>query len=141
MKALISILFLCSLHTLTVAQSLVIRVSGFRNQQGNVQLQFFDTAEHFNQLKPLLTKTVPKSAIVNGELSFTCTGLKPGIYGVAALDDENSNTKMDYGLLMPKEGFGFSDYYHTSLMRPGFKKFKFLLGSEPKTVMVKLRYL
>lgn len=140
MKTLLPILFLCGLNW-AIAQSLVIRVTGFRSADGSVRLQFFDTEEHFDQKKPLLTKTVPKSAIVNGELSLTCKDLKPGVYGVAALDDENSNAKMDYGLVLPKEGFGFSDYYHTGMSSPDFKRFQFTIGNEVKTVKVKLRYL
>ena len=140
MKALLITMLLCALQ-LASAQVLEVRISGFRNNAGNVRLQFFDTPGHFNQKKPLFTKTVSKSAITNGELVFTCSDLRPGIYGLAVLDDENANAKMDYGLLMPKEGFGFSDYYHPGMSGPEFEKFKFMLGKAPKTVKVKLRYL
>lgn len=125
----------------SAAQTLVVNISGFRSNDGTVRLQFFDTKEHFDQKKPLLTKTVSKSSIINGELRFSCTDLKPGTYGVAVLDDENSNAKMDYGLLFPNEGFGFSDYYHTGMSKPKFESFRFILGPDPKTVTVKLRYL
>lgn len=141
MNTFATFILLCSLQMACAAQSLVVRISGFRSSQGNVRLQFFDTAEHFDQKKPLCTKTLSKSAIVNGELSFTCTDLKPGVYGLAVLDDENANTRMDYGLVMPKEGFGFSDYYHTGLSGPRFESFRFTLGAAPKTVKVRLRYL
>lgn len=141
MNTFATFILLCLLQIACVAQSLVVRITGFRNSEGNVRLQFFDNASSFDEKKPICTKTVSKSAIVNGELSFTCHDLKPGIYGLAVLDDENANTKMDYGLVMPKEGFGFSDYYHTGLSSPQFESFKFLLGAASKTVKVRLRYL
>lgn len=141
MNSFATILLLCLLQLASPAQSLVVNISGFRSSEGNVRLQFFDTAENFERKKPLCTKTVSKKAMLNGELVYTCNDLKPGTYGLAVLDDENANAKMDYGLLMPNEGFGFSDYYHTGLSSPQFESFRFILGSAPKTVRVKLRYL
>jgi len=40
--------------------------------------------------------------------------LEPGIYGLSLLDDREQRRKMEYNFArLPKEGFGFSDYYHT----------------------------
>jgi uncharacterized protein (DUF2141 family) len=48
---------------------------------------------------------------------------------------------MDYGLVLPKEGFAFSDFYLSGLKRPKFEDFDFVLKQEQKTVEMKLRYL
>ena len=50
---------------------------------------------------------------------------------------------MEYNFLgMPKEGFGFSDYYHTGLSKPSFDKFNFVLArGQSKYVKIKVRYI
>ena len=52
----------------------------------------------------------------------------------------HKNGKIDYGWIMPKEGFGFGDYYHTKWSSPHFNDFKFSL-KEDKTVVMVVRYL
>ena len=89
----------------------------------------------------MLIKIEPKVKMINGNLTISYADLKPGNYGIAILDDENSNQKMDYGWVLPKEGFGFSDYYHTGMSHPKFESFDFVLKNEDKTVQIKLRYL
>lgn len=123
------------------SQTLTIQFSGIRNNQGQLQIQFYDSQDNFAKEKPLFTKLVPKSAIVNGQTTIHYQGLKPGTYGIAILDDENGNKKMDYGLVLPKEGFGFSDYYHSGMTRPEFDDFRFELTAAKKVVQIKLRYL
>ena len=76
----------------------------------------------------------------DGGLVYRFTGIKKGIYGLAVLDDENRNTKMDYGWIMPKEGFGFGNYLHRGWNSPHFDDFKFNLKSD-KQVLIVVRYL
>jgi len=104
-------------------------------------LAFYNTSPAFDNEKPLFVKTLSKTNLVKAALQTSYTDLKPGIYGIAILDDENRNEKMDYGLILPKEGFGFSDYYLTGMKRPKFESFDFVLKNEVKTVEIKLRYL
>ena len=67
--------------------------------------------------------------------------LKPGIYGITVLDDKNNDGKMEYNFIgMPKEGYGFSNFTDRILSRPEFKKFDFVLGTNDKTVYVKMKY-
>lgn len=89
----------------------------------------------------MFIKTAAKTGLVKDALHLTYADIKPGIYGIAILDDENKNEKMDYGLILPKEGFGFSDYYHTGMKRPKFDSFDFVLKNEIKSVEIKVRYL
>src|SRR6185312_6677095 len=116
-------------------------ITGLRTSSGSIVLAFYNSAEGFEKEKPLFIKKAPKAALVNGALSINYTDLKSDTYGIAILDDENSNDKMDYGWFLPKEGFGFSNYYHTGLTRPGFDKFSFTLKNENKTIEIKVRYL
>jgi uncharacterized protein (DUF2141 family) len=124
-----------------IGQTLHINMVGVRNASGNIRLAFYNTSQGFDNEKPLFVKTVSKANLVKNGMKITYSDLKPGIYGIAVLDDENMNEKMDYGLLLPEEGFGFSDYYHTGMRRPKFDQFDFVLMPETKTVEIKLRYL
>jgi uncharacterized protein (DUF2141 family) len=123
------------------AQTLTIHVAGIRNAEGSIRLGFYSTSESFDKEQALFIRTVPKTTMSKGQLTITYTDLKPGTYGIAVLDDENSNQKMDYGLILPKEGFGFSDYYHSGMTRPKFSQFDFVLGKDSKSVTIVLRYM
>ena len=57
-----------------------------------------------------------------------------GNYAVNILHDENNNGKIDKGLILPKEGIGFSNYSSIGLTnRPNFKKANFELA-QSKTI-------
>ena len=71
----------------------------------------------------------------------TSVELPSGTYGIAVLDDENSNDKMDYALMMPKEGFGFSNFYLTGLSKPKFEQFKFGVSDASFSVVIKMKYM
>ena len=115
-------------------------INNLRNKKGRIQVQIYTDQESFAKEKPWKSSYISKKNSVNNSLTHKISGFSSGVYGVALLDDENSDTKMDYGWFMPKEGFGFSDYYHTSWSRPTFHDFKFHL-KENKEVIMKVRYL
>lgn len=139
MKPIIAFLFLMAVSG--YSQMLKINMSNIRNADGFMCLGFYTSDENFDKDKPLFVKLIPKNTMVNGTLTITYKDIKPGTYGIALLDDENNNDKMDYGLILPKEGFGFSNYYHTGLSKPNFTKFKFTLTNETKTVNIKVKYM
>ena len=81
--------------------------------------------ESFQSEKALLEYQFPKKGLSGGVMTFSIS-LKPGIYGLSLLDDEDSDRQMKYGMLgIPREGFGFSGYYHTGFTKPGFDAFSF----------------
>lgn len=121
-------------HTLTV------KVTGIRNNAGNLQIQIYRNAENFKKELPWKVKQFDKSGVKNNSLTCTFTGIEEGEYGVALLDDENANKEMDYTMFVPDEGFGFSDYYHTAWSKPKYESFKFQFKGD-KTVSVKVRYV
>ena len=123
------------------SQSLQINVIGIRNSSGNIRLAFYSNSKSFDEEKPMFIRTVSKKNVSKNNLKVSYNDLKPGIYGIAILDDENVNEKMDYGWFLPKEGFGFSDYYETAMKRPKFDDFDFILTAETKEIVIKVRYL
>ena len=82
-----------------------------------------------------------KVNINNGNAEYTFSNLPKGNYSVNILHDENNNGKIDKGLLLPKEGIGFSNYSSIGLTnRPNFKKASFEL-TQNKTIKVKVIYM
>lgn len=68
--------------------------------------------------------------------------LDEGVYGIALMDDENDNGKMDYGLILPTEGFGFSNIYHEGFSKPDYHKLTFKIEPQKShKVYVKMRYM
>ena len=110
-----------------------VKITNIRNTKGRIQLQIYRTGTSFAAETPYKELYVSKKDLKNKTLTYTVHGLKTGTYGLALLDDENSNKEMDYGWVMPNEGFGFSDYYHTAWSKPKFSQFKFSLSTDEKS--------
>jgi uncharacterized protein (DUF2141 family) len=119
--------------------SLSVRLSEFRSAEGRVAVALFDTEGSFpDQKKALRGKTVR----IDGTTAFVrFDGLKPGVYAVAVLHDENSNDKMDFNLVgMPLEGFGFSNDAKVWLGPPSFDSAAFRLKERGGQIRIKVRY-
>ncbi len=117
-----------------------VKITNIRNKKGIIQLQIYRTGKSFAAENPYKQVHISKKDVKNGTLTYTFQELKTGTYGIALLDDENANKRMDYGWVMPNEGFGFSDYYHSAWSKPKFEQFKFSL-SHDKNVTMKVRYM
>jgi len=119
-----------------------LTVTGIRGHSGTLGLGIFDNQKSFDDEVAQKSLHFKKSDIVNGTMTVSFD-IEPKVCGFSILDDENSNDKMDYNLLgIPKEGFGFSDYYHSGLSKPHFDSFKLdLKPGESRKVEMKLRYI
>jgi uncharacterized protein (DUF2141 family) len=128
---------------LALSAQLKISITGLRSNSGSVLLGFYTSDKSFEDEKPIFSKIESKAKTVNHILTLTYTGIKPGTYGVVLLDDENNNSKMDFGWLLPQEGYGFSNYYHTGMTKPKLSKFSFTITNtnELKTIEIKVKYM
>ncbi|MBP8033884.1 MAG: DUF2141 domain-containing protein [Bacteroidia bacterium] len=122
------------------SQTLKVSITGLRNNKGSVIMGFYNNDKAFEDETPLFTKLESKASTVNHVLTLNYTGIKPGTYGIVLLDDENNNNKMDFGWILPEEGYGFSNYWHTSLTKPKVAKFSFTITNENKSVEIKVKY-
>jgi uncharacterized protein (DUF2141 family) len=115
-------------------------IEGVRSKKGKLVIAIFKDHESFEKRKPIKKVVLNKSEIKGNEIVFS---ISPGIYGISVLDDENDNNIMDYNFFgMPKEGFGFSNYYHKGLSKPHFDTFKFeIIDGIIKKIDIRLRYL
>ena len=130
-----------ALFSTAAQENVTLNITNLRSAKGNIIVKVFNTQQGFKDSKPVAQFKFDKKSVAKGVLNVKCT-LKPGTYGLALLDDENANGEMDNNFVgMPKEGFGFSDYYHTGMSRPVLDDFKITVKEEPVRTTMKVRYL
>ncbi len=121
--------------------SITVEVDSLRNSTGVVQFALYNKEgsipdEDYKHYYKML-----KGNIVNGSSTVTFNSLPKGKYAINILHDENKNGKIDKGIILPKEGIGFSNYSSIGLTnRPNFSKASFEL-KENKTINVKVIYM
>jgi uncharacterized protein (DUF2141 family) len=116
--------------------SITITVKNIRNTDGVIRFKFYDDNTPFPHDEGFLRIVVPKSEVINNSFMTTYHGFISGYMGIALHDDENSNRKLDFNWFLPNEGYAFSDYYHSSILRPRFSNFRFLLMGDRQVVMI-----
>ncbi len=119
--------------------SITITVTNIRDSKGSIRFKFYDDSTPFPNDTGFLKVVVDKSEFTGSSFTRTYYGFKSQTMAIALLDDENDDNKMSTGWFFPKEGHAFSDYYHSSLRRPVYNDFKFVL-TEDKSVVMKMRY-
>ncbi len=120
--------------------SLTVRISGLRNARGRVAVALFAAAESFPDQKKALAGKL--ASISKDRAAVTFTGVRPGVYAVAVLHDENGNSKMDFNFLgMPQEGYGFSNDASAPFGPPSFAAAAFRLAPRPSAIVIQARYL
>jgi uncharacterized protein (DUF2141 family) len=78
---------------------------------------------------------------VNGASTVTFRNLPVGEYAVNILHDENNDGKIKKGIILPKEGIGFSNYKSIGLSnKPKFTKAAFKLTGN-KNIIINILYL
>lgn len=118
-----------------------VTVSGIKSGKGKIVLNVFKDSDGYEKEHPYKKLQFDKKALVNGTLVVKCT-LEAGVYGITLLDDENSNDKMDKSFIgMPKEGFGFSNFFLEKLKKPRFEDFKVQLKNDNAKIDIKVKYI
>lgn len=149
MKSFFSIIFFIGISLLMSASGVPdtttnvhINISGIRSNKGMIRIGIFKNQTQFDEEVAFESYACSKSSQVNGVVQKRLY-LPPGTYAISVLDDEIDNEKMDYNFFgIPKEGFGFSDYYHTGFSKPHFDQFKFTIEQDGvKQIVVRLRYI
>jgi uncharacterized protein (DUF2141 family) len=88
--------------------SLTVVVNGIRNKTGEICMRVYNSEKGF----PDNTKSEVKSGctkITGNSVKQVFSGLKPGTYAVAVVDDQNGDHKLNKDFFgIPQEGFGIS---------------------------------
>jgi len=115
-------------------------ISDIRNEKGALLLSFYKDEQEFARDQPFMVEKLDKKWRVDGQMCIEIS-LEPGVYGIALLDDENNNGRMEYSRLgLPKEGFGFSNYVHNGITRPKFSNFTVNINQNDQVVEIRLKY-
>jgi len=121
---------------------ITVVIKDIKTPKGQILMGIYKDDISFDKEIPYKKVQAFKTKISNGRLEVEVK-LEPGKYGISLMDDENFNGKMDYNFIgIPKEGFGFSNYYHTGLSKPKLNLFEFDVSEKiiPK-VEVPMRYM
>jgi len=106
-------------------ESIHVRITGLRNDKGQVQCALFSSAADFPKKGDKAVDRT-KSEILSGQASCDFVNVAPGRYAVSVFHDENSNGKLDTNFVgIPREGIGASNnpsrgWGHQSLTQPHF---------------------
>jgi uncharacterized protein (DUF2141 family) len=142
-------LFIAALLTISfteIAQaesttSLTVVVNGIRNQTGEICLRVYNSEKGF----PDNAKSEVKSGctkITGNSIKQVFSGLKPGNYAVAVVDDQNGDHKLNKDFFgIPEEGFGISRNPIVSISTgtPKFKNASFKVDKNT-TINIFLKY-
>jgi len=121
--------------------SLTVEVNDLHNSKGVVQFALYNRDGTIPDEDYKKCCKVLKEKIQNGHSKVTFSNLPLGKYAVNILHDENENSKIDKGFILPIEGVGFSNYQSIGLTnRPNFSKASFELNNN-KTINVKVIYM
>ena len=117
-----------------------VRISGFRNGEGDLACALFASAASFLGVEPFAKVKVPA-----GPSGTECVfrGIPAGRYAVSVLHDENRNGKMDRVPLigLPREGYGVSNNKTYSTHPPVFEESAFEFDGKADLVLdIRLRY-
>lgn len=137
---LMGLLFICLASYIQAQRVTEIKVTDIRSAKGKILLNVFKDNASYDDEKPYKKFTFDKKEIINGTLVLHCD-LEPGVYGFTMVDDENDNGKIDKNFIgIPKEGFGFSNFFMEKMKKPTFDDFKVDLKSQPK-IVIKVKYM
>lgn len=132
---------LSGLPDIIYTQTIDLHITDIRNTKGQLCLAIFADEDSFKAERTCWEMKCDKKDLVNGEFQIKIE-FRAGTYGLSVLDDENHNGKMDYNLFgIPREGFGFSNYFHKGILKPVFDDFKIdIQKNEIKKLTVKMKY-
>lgn len=137
---LVGLLFIFFASYIQAQHETEVKVTGIRSPKGKIILNVFKDNASYDDEKPCKKFVFDKKAIANGTVTLKCE-LGPGIYGFTMVDDENENGKIDKNIIrMPKEGFGFSNFFMEKMKKPTFDDFKVDLKSRQK-IEIKVKYM
>lgn len=122
-------------------QNTNVKISDIRSEKGQIILNVFKSSEDYEQEKVFKKLIFEKKAVDNGSMIINCD-FEPGIYGITLIDDENKNGELNKNLIgIPKEGFGFSDFFMEKMKKPVFDDFKVTLKNQNNKITIKVKYM
>lgn len=141
MRSLLLTIILAIVTSCCYSQKLNITVTNIKNNKGQLLIGVYTNEENYQSKQPIIWKAIPKTSVKNGVIHTYLDSLTPNTYGLALMDDEDKNWKMNFTFFIPTEGFAFSNYYHKGITEPTFEDFKFDFSDKNKNIIMKMRYI
>jgi uncharacterized protein (DUF2141 family) len=107
------------------AGAVTITLHGLHNDEGTIACSLFDNSQAFPTQHALAVARTRVGAHM-GDVACVFQAVRPGVYAIAGFHDENSNGKLDMGLLGPKEGWFASRNARGRFAPPSFANAKFI---------------
>ncbi|MEH1942300.1 MAG: DUF2141 domain-containing protein [Nostoc sp.] len=121
--------------------TLNVVVNGIHHQKGEICFRVYATEKGF----PMSSSSGSQSGcakITGNTVKKEFSGLKPGTYAVAVVDDQNGDRKLNKDFFgIPKEGFGISKNPTVSIQTgtPKFRDASFVVNKNT-TVNINMKY-
>ena len=139
---LIALILLYSTNAFGQDIPVKLEIYNLKNSDGNILVSVYKDAKSFDDGVPWKNKTIPKEGNMNNGIFEAQFILPPGVYGLVFVDDEDSDGEMTNRLIgIPKEGFGFSNYYLSGFKKPKFSDFSFNLTENTEPIKIRMRYM
>ena len=134
-------LLLMSLGSYAQDKEAQVKITAIRSGKGGIVLNVFKDQATYDKEQPFKKFVFDKKALANGSITVKIN-LPPGIYGITLLDDENEDGKIDKNLIgIPKEGFGFSNFFMEKMKKPSFDEFKVDFSKPLAPIVIKVKYM
>lgn len=118
----------------------VVNVSDIRSTKGNLIIQIYRDELSYENEQPYKQLIFIKDQIESGSTRVKFS-IESGVYGFTLVDDENGNGRIDKNFIgMPKEGFGFSNFFMEKLKKPNFSQFQINVN-KTKNIGIKVKYM
>lgn len=120
--------------------SLIIEITGLRNDKGYVLINLFKGEKGFPSDEKMAIQYA-KLPIKEGKAIWYIPVISPGEYAISYIHDENDNGKMDTGLFgIPKEGYGASNDTRNTFGPPSYSDAKFQIIAGQNRMEMKTAY-
>lgn len=139
---LYALFFLLVNNTFCQDVPIKFEINNLKNSDGSIIVSIYKDKKSFDDGIPFSHKVIPKKEKMNKGIFKAQFSLPPGVYGLVFVDDENNDGKMTNRIIgIPKEGYGFSNFYLSGLKKPKFSDFSFTLKENFETMQIRLRYM
>ncbi len=117
--------------------TIILKVTGLHPKKGQVKIAVFNSPEKWLGEQPIYSTTMN---VDGASVTWKINDAPYGDYGVAVLDDENANGKMDKNVLgMPLEPYGFSNNVRVTFGPPSWEKAKFTVKGSTTEVSIEVK--
>jgi uncharacterized protein (DUF2141 family) len=116
---------------------ITVHTTGYPEDKGVALIQLANSAEDYDgDDSGFRGAEIP---IANKEATAVFTDVPYGEYAVKVFHDANQNRKLDFGLMGPKEAYGFSNNARGRFGPPGYEEVKFVLAENELTIEIEVK--